>query len=97
MREIRTCSEYALKNFNSDDEQIVRFTERLSTGEFKDGTTNEEVINMLIERFYSLSNKRFSVENQIVISHLKDIRRQLAKRLGKKIENVKRYNEEFDT
>jgi hypothetical protein len=96
MREIRMCSEYALKIFNSDAEQIVRFTEKLERGEFNDGTTNEEVVNMLIERFYSLNKKSFSVENQIIISHLKDVRRQLVRRLGRKIGNVKRYNEEIN-
>jgi hypothetical protein len=95
MREIKSCSEYAVKNFNSGKEQIIKFTEKLPDGTFNDGTTNEEIINMLIERCYALQNKNFSVENRIIITLLKDIRRYFNKRLSRKIEKVKKYNEEI--
>ena len=81
---------YRLFNFKSNDFQELRFTEK-SNGEYISGTTNEEVIDMLIDRFYELNKKSFSSENQVVILLLKLIRQQLNKRLNRKIDNVKRY------
>lgn len=96
MKEIKECVEYELKNFNSEEGQRIKFTEKLDDGTFNDGTTNEEVVNMLIERFYSLQKKNFYIENQVIISYLKDIRKQLSKRFNKKRENSLRYEENFN-
>ena len=96
MREIREGVEYELRNFNTGEAQIVKFTEKLEDGTFNDGTTNEEVINMMIERFYSLQKKNFYIENQVIISYLKDIRKQLSKRFNKKKENSYRYEENYN-
>lgn len=83
---------YKLFNFKSEEYQLVQFTEKVDGG-FAPGTTNEEVIEMMIDRFYELNKKRFSSENQVVILLLKIIRQQLSKRLSRKIENVKRYEQ----
>lgn len=83
---------YRLFNFKSETFQEVAFTEKVS-GEYMPGTTNEEVIEMMIDRFYELNKKSFSSENQVVILLLKMIRQQLSKRLSRKIENVKRYEQ----
>ena len=80
--------EYELRNFNSDTSQKIRFVSKGPEG-FMEGTTNEEVVNMMIDRFYSLQSKSFSVENQVIIEQFKAIRRQLAKRLTKKVEKLK--------
>lgn len=85
--------EYKLHNFKSETEgQLIRFTEKTATG-YNGGTTNEEVITMLIDRMYELQKKNFSVENQCIIILLKNIRVLLKKRLNKKIDRVSKYEE----
>ena len=49
---------YKLFNFKSDDYQEVRFTEKVD-GQYVAGTTNEEVIEMMIDRFYQLNKKSY--------------------------------------
>jgi len=88
MEEVIPGIEYTLKNFNTETHQTVRFVSKDSSG-FVDGTTNEEVVNMLIDRYYNLQKKAFSVENQVVIEHLKGARRAMAKRLTKKVHRLK--------
>lgn len=83
---------YKLFNFKSETYQEVRFTEKVD-GQYIPGTTNEEVIEMMIDRFYQLNKRSFSTENQVVILLLKVIRQQLSKRLSRKIDNVKRYEQ----
>lgn len=83
---------YRLFNFKSADFQEIRFTEKVD-GNYVPGTTNEEVIEMLIDRFYQLNKKSFSTENQLIIMLLKLVRQQLSKRLSRKIDNVKRYEQ----
>lgn len=92
MIEIKEGITYELCNFISGT-QKVKFTEKLSDGTFIDGTTNEEVINMLIERFYSLQRKNYSSENATILIMLKNIRRLLALRFKRKKENTERYEE----
>ena len=87
MQVLKEGVEYVLSNFNSDQKQRIIFTEKVK-GVFNKGTTNEEVITMLIDRFYALQKKNFSAENQCVILLLKNIRQLLAKRLTKKINQV---------
>lgn len=83
--------EYKLHNFKSEnDYQVIRFTEKTALG-YNGGTTNEEVITMLIDRMYELQKKNFSVENQCIIILLKNIRVLLKKRLVKKIDRVSKY------
>jgi hypothetical protein len=84
---------FKLNNFNSTNGQIISFTQKTEDGKYNDGTTNEEVINMLIERFYHLQSRNFSLENQLIIVLLKDVRRHMAKRLSKKIDHVKSLHE----
>jgi hypothetical protein len=92
MIEIKEGIIYDLDNFVSGA-QRVKFTEKLPDGTFLDGTTNEEVINMLIERFYSLQKKNYSSENATILIMLKNIRRLLALRFKRKKENTERYEE----
>lgn len=81
---------YSLRNFKGGLSQEIRFTQKLITGEFVDGTTNEEVVDMMIARMYALQAKNPSPENQCIIIMLKSIKELLSKRLSKKI----RKNEE---
>jgi hypothetical protein len=73
------------------------FADNKVDGKFQAGTTNEEIINILIDRFYSLQKKNFSAENQCIILLLKNVRQLVAKRLSRKIEKVIKYNESTDT
>jgi len=91
MKEIKEGVVYELSNFSSGT-QLVKFTEKVE-GTFNDGTTNEEVVNMLIERFYSLQKKNFSTENAAILIMLKNVRKLLATRFKRKKENVERYEE----
>ena len=50
MEIVKPGIEYRLHNFKSETEyQTVRFTEKTAVG-FNPGTTNEEVVSMLIDR-----------------------------------------------
>lgn len=93
MKVIKEGVEFELSNFNGDSTQLIKFTEKLLTGGYSNGTTNEEVIDMLIERFYHLQKAKYSAENQHIIFLLKEIRRLLRKRLARKVQNVKQHNE----
>lgn len=88
---------YSLDNFKKETgQQQIRFTEKLSDGNFEPGTTNEEVIDMMIDRFHQLNMKRFSAENQCSIMLLKNVRQLQARRLSRKITNVINYKENHD-
>ena len=82
---------YRLFNFKSSTYQTVRFTEKVD-GEFIPGTTNEEVVDMLVDRFQHLNDRSWSVENELVLSLLQVIRTTLRRRLSRKIQNVKNYH-----
>jgi len=86
---------YKLHDFKSTDTfQVVKFTEKAEDGTFNPGTTNEEVVQMLIDRFYFLQKGGWSAENATILLLLKNVRQLLAKRLSRKIEKVKKYNEQ---
>lgn len=93
MKEVKEGIIYDLENFSSGTQRI-KFTEKQEDGTFIDGTTNEEVINTLIERFYFLQKKNYSSENATILLLLKNIRRLLALRFKRKKENVERYEED---
>ncbi len=95
MKIVKEGSVFELVNYDGKGIQQVQFTEKLPEGGYSNGTTNEEVINMLIERFYHLQKVRYSPENQHTLFLLKDIRRLLFKRLAKKVQNVKQHNEDI--
>ncbi|MDC6350677.1 hypothetical protein PP178_03870 [Zeaxanthinibacter sp. PT1] len=89
--------EYLLANFGeTSGSQRIRFTEKVN-GQFIQGTTHEEVIDMLIDRFYALNKKSYSPINQCIILLLKNIRRLMKERLSKKIDRVIRYQEKTGT
>lgn len=97
MKIIKPGVEYQVTDFADNERfQTIKFTEKLA-GTFQEGTTNEEVINILIDRFYTLQKKNFSAENQCIILLLKNVRQLMAKRLSRKIEKVIKYNENSDS
>jgi hypothetical protein len=83
---------YRLYNFRAASYQTIRFTEKLE-GEHIPGTTHEEVVDMLVSRFEYLNQRAWSVENELVLSLLHVIKGALRRRLGRKIQNVKKYND----
>ena len=86
---------YRLKNRGDDTTQQVVFTHRTDDGNFVNGTTNEEVLSMLIERMYTLQKNKYSSENQTAIILLKNVRRLLAKRVAKKKQRSEYHGYEF--
>lgn len=82
---------YRLYNFKSASYQSVKFTEKVD-GEHVPGTTNEEVVEMLVDRFEYLNQRSWSVENELILELLKVIKSALRRRLGRKIRNVKNWN-----
>lgn len=74
---------YLLRNYNSDETQKVIFTHK-SGDQYVPGTTNEEVLDMLIDRLYKLSQGKFDSNNSMAISHLKSAKASLKKRSSKK-------------
>lgn len=94
MEVVKPGIEYRLHNFKSETEyQEIRFTVKHG-GTYNPGTTNEEVVNMLIDRLYELQKKNFSVENQCCILLLKNVRTLFKKRLNRKIDRVAKYQEQ---
>ncbi len=83
---------YQVKNFNKETHQDIVFVSKDKDG-FNEGTTNEEIVNMMIDRFYALQSKSYSTENQVVIENFKSVRRMLAKRLTKKVEKLQRNDQ----
>ena len=82
---------YRLYNFRTASYQTVRFTEKVD-GEHIPGTTNEEVIDMMVDRFEYLNQRSWSVENELILSLLHVIKGALRRRLGRKIRNVQNWN-----
>lgn len=79
MKTLTPGHKYELGNFEGKDKpgQIIQFIEKVKrdgTDELvtvNDGTTNEEVLKMLIDRMQSLYDKFPSEETACSISHLK--------------------------
>lgn len=81
---------YRLYNFKAASFQTVKFTEKID-GEHIPGTTNEEVVDMLVDRFEHLNQRSWSVENELILSLLQVIKQTLRRRLSRKIQNVKKW------
>ena len=81
--------------------QTIQFIEKITKGEgqvqelvtINNGTTNEEVLSMLIDRMYYLQNKFPCRENAIVITKLEESLMWLEQRTKKRIkQNVEGKN-----
>jgi hypothetical protein len=79
MKTLMPGHRYELENFEDKNQpgQIIQFIEKMPVTEgspelrtVKDGTTNEEVLKVLIDRMNSLQAKFPCRENAIVITHL---------------------------
>jgi len=84
MKALKLGSKYLLFNYNSEEGQTIQFTERKPEGGYVPGTTNEEVVSMMIDRMYSLQKRSPSAENQVVLILFKQIKKLFAQRLESK-------------
>jgi hypothetical protein len=85
---------YRVYDMKGENPQDITFTRRTSGG-FESGTTNEEIVDVLIARMYSLNAGKPTPENQCVIILLKAIRQLLSRIVTKKIErNDKKNNKD---
>lgn len=80
MQVLRPGHKYHLQNFHNPNApgQVIQFIEKAPTGEpggklqtTYDGTTNEEILKMLIDRMQFLHDKFPSEETACSMSHLK--------------------------
>lgn len=86
---------YRVYDLKGENPQDITFTRRNPDGSFDAGTVNEEIVDVLIARMYSLNAGRPSAENKCVIILLKAIRQLLSGIVAKKIErsNDKKNNQ----
>lgn len=93
MKVLRTHHRYELENFEDKTQpgQVLQFIEKeasTDTGAFhtvNDGTTNEEVLAMLIDRMRGLGEKLPSRENSIAITKLEEALMWLNKRTANRM------------
>ena len=65
--------------------------------EFSDGTSNEEIWFMMLDRYKHLNEKHYSKHNEKIIDYLKEIIKVTKERRKIKQENKKKYEESFQT
>lgn len=79
MKTLTLGHKYELENFEAKDKpgQILQFIEKAPVGEgatelrtVNDGTTNEDVLRVLIDRLNTMQAKFPCRENAIVVTHL---------------------------
>jgi hypothetical protein len=90
MKVIREGHRYELDGFeDKDNVQTIQFIEKVKQGDelvtINDGTTNEEVLEMLIDRISNLQSKFPCRENAIVITKLDEALMWLNKRTADRI------------
>lgn len=87
---MRVCEKehkYELENVLEGTSQTVEFFHK-----GQNGTTNEEVLNMLIERLYNQQETAYSEHNKKILRHLKDARKEFIIRYQEKLK--RRYGDE---
>lgn len=94
MKVLREAHRYELANFEKKDEpgQVLQFIEKVTESEgstvlvtLNDGTTNEDVLEMLIDRISALQAKFPCKENACCITHLQEGLMWLEKRTRDRI------------
>lgn len=87
MQVITTGHRYALDSFEGAPRQVIQFIEKVPTAEgsaelrtVNDGTTNEEVLAVLIDRLQYLNGKFPCRENALAITKLEESLMWLNKR-----------------
>jgi len=93
MKAIIEGHRYVLENFEQKDKpgQVIQFIEKAPTVDrttmytVNDGTTNEEVLAVLIDRMQYLNGKFPCRDNSIAITHLEDALLRLNKRTADRL------------
>ena len=87
MKVLTVGHKYAMDSFEGEKAQTIQFIEKVPVDEgstelktVNDGTTNEEVLLVLIDRMQSLQSKFPCRENAIVITNLEESLMWLNKR-----------------
>lgn len=80
MKTLTIGHKYELENFEAKDKpgQVIQFIEKRQEGDARegvftttiDGTTNEEVLRVLIDRIQELNNRFPCRENSIALTHI---------------------------
>lgn len=83
MKELFRGTVYQLENFNSESVQTIQFVNKVN-GENKDGTINEELIDVLISRYDYLQSKSWNKHNEEAITLLYKVKGLMRKRLEEK-------------
>lgn len=93
---IETGYRYRVYDLKKANPQDITFTRRRLDGTFDPGTTNEELIDVLIARMYVLQQDNPSPENLCIVILLKTIRQILNRIVGKNIKKKNRYVKKDD-
>lgn len=86
MRNLDKCYTYELNTTLKETQSFLRFYKMTPDGSKIDGTTNEEVIKVLIHRITCLNSDKFKCrENSVAITKLEEALMWLEKRTANRI------------
>jgi len=82
---------YELHNFEGDTKQVIYFIKKEVDAEgnvktVQNGTTNEDVLNMIVHRLEDLNKKMESHYNVNAINHIKEALDQLNRRTADRLQ-----------
>jgi hypothetical protein len=92
MKVIEDGTRYLVQFFNKEEGQVIQFTTRSAEGGYVDGVTNEEILEMMIDRLRWLDGRNPCEENAFALLCLENARRVLGKRLKKKQVRTKSHD-----
>jgi hypothetical protein len=93
---IESGYKYRVYDLKGENPQDITFTRRNPDGSFDKGTVNEELVDVLIARMYSLNAGNPSAENRCVIILLKAVRQMLNNIVVRKINRSSRNENKKD-
>ena len=71
----------------------IVFVHRNAKGELVPGVTNEEIVEMMIQRFYALQKKKYSSEGDVVLKLFQVIKKTLNMRIDSKGRRTEKYRQ----
>jgi hypothetical protein len=84
MRIIEAGRLYLLKNFSGNGHQEIKFNRRRFDGTYSEGTTVEELLRVLRDKFYHFDNIAPSPHNKLCIQKIEDCLSLMLLRLAEK-------------
>lgn len=88
MRIIEQGRIYQVKNFTGNGYQEIKFNRKKHNGEYLEGTTVEELLRVLRDKFYHFDRIAPSEHNKLCIEYVDSCLRVLLIRLAEKKENL---------